>query len=98
MELNLYNSLKDPEKLMSLLKEADIATLSLVLSHVTSDLSYVDKIKPFVKGAFDYSVNVPEDDAHFIRGKLIEVLQKDYYQKTKKNGKQYLVFIQKQIP
>ena len=59
MELNLYNSLKDPEKLMSLLKEADIATLSLVLSHVTSDLSYVDKIKPFVKGAFDYSVNVP---------------------------------------
>ena len=76
MELNLYNSLKDPEKLMSLLKEADIATLSLVLSHVTSDLSYVNKIKPFVKGAFDYSVNVPEDDAHFIRGKLIEVLQK----------------------
>jgi len=75
MELNLYNSLKDPEKLMDLLKEADIATLSLVLSHITSDLSYVDKIKPFVKGAFDYSVNVPENYAYFIRNKLIEVLQ-----------------------
>ena len=76
MELNLYNTLKDPEKLMELLKEADIATISLVLSHLTADLSYVDKIKPFVKGAFDYSVNVPEDDANFIREKLIEVLQK----------------------
>jgi len=75
MELNLYNSLKDPEKLMDLLKEADIATLSLVLSHITSDLSYVDKIKPFVKGAFDYSVNVPENYAYYIRSKLIEVLQ-----------------------
>lgn len=75
MELNLYNSLKDPEKLMDLLKEADIATLSLVLSHITSDLSYVDKIKPFVKGAFDYSVNVPENYAYYIRNKLIEVLQ-----------------------
>ena len=75
MELNLYNSLKDQEKLMDLLKEADIATLSLVLSHITSDLSYVDKIKPFVKGAFDYSVNVPENYAYYIRSKLIEVLQ-----------------------
>ena len=75
MELNLYNSLKDPEKLMDLLKEADIATLSLVLSHITSDLSYVDKIKPFVKGAFDYSVSVPENYAYYIRNKLIEVLQ-----------------------
>ena len=73
MELNLYNSLKDPVKLMALLKEADIATLTLVLSQLTSDLSYVDKIKPFVKGAFDYSVNVPEDYAHLIRSKLIEI-------------------------
>ena len=32
MELNLYNSLKDPEKLMSLLKEADIATLEQTIS------------------------------------------------------------------
>jgi len=82
MELNLYNSLKDPVKLMALLKEADIATLTLVLSQLTSDLSYVDKIKPFVKGAFDYSVNIPEDYAHLIRSKLIEVL----YKITNKNN------------
>ena len=74
MELNLYNSLKKSEDLMELLKESDISTLTLVLSHLTSDLSYVDKIRPFVKGAFDYSVNVPDDISYMIRKKLIEVL------------------------
>ena len=74
MELNLYNSLKKSDDLMELLKEADISTLTLVLSHLTSDLSYVDKIRPFVKGAFDYSVNVPDDISYMIRKKLIEVL------------------------
>ena len=59
MELNLYNSLKKPDNLMELLKESDISTLTLVLSYLTSDISYVDKIRPFVKGAFDYSVNIP---------------------------------------
>ena len=76
MKLNLYNSLKNPDSLIELLKDADIATLTLVLTQLTSDLSYVNDIKPYVKGAFDYSVNVPEEFSYKIRRLLVEKLIK----------------------
>ena len=56
MKLNLYDALQQPNKIIKSLKDADIATLTLVLSYITSDLSYIDRIKPYIKGAFDYAV------------------------------------------
>ena len=61
MKLNLFDALQQPSKIIEALNEADIATLALVLSYISADLSYINKIRPFIKGAFDYSVNVPKD-------------------------------------
>ena len=75
MKLNLYDALHQPNEIIKSLKDADIATLTLVLSYITSDLSYIDRIKPYVKGAFDYAVKVPEDLSQEIRNDLVEVLK-----------------------
>ena len=56
MKLNLYDALQHPEQIIETMKDADIATLTLVLTYITSDLSYLEKIKPYVKGAFDYDL------------------------------------------
>ena len=82
MKLNLYDALHQPNEIIKSLKDADIATLTLVISYITSDLSYIDRIKPYVKGAFDYSVKVPEDLSQEIRNDLVEVLKN----KTNKNN------------
>jgi len=74
MKLNLYEALKQPNKIIKALHEADIATLTLVLSYITSDLSYIKKIRPFVKGAFDYSVDVPKDLSLEIVNSLVKEL------------------------
>ena len=48
MKLNLYDALQQPSKIIENLNQADIATLALVLSYITSDLSYIKKIRPFI--------------------------------------------------
>ena len=76
MKLSLYDALQHPEQIIETMKDADIATLTLVLTYITSDLSYLEKIKPYVKGAFDYAVNVPEDISLEIRSNLTKELLK----------------------
>ena len=75
MKSNLYETLNEPVKFIELLKDADIATLTLVLSYITGDLSYINKIKPYVKGAFDYAVHVPEELSLEIRRHLFDFLK-----------------------
>ena len=82
MKSELNSLLKKPHIMMDLLSEADIVTLTLVLSHLTSDSKYIELIKPYVKGAFDYAAKVPEDISLQIRNKLIEVLLQKNGQKT----------------
>ena len=76
MKLNLYDALQQPSKIIEALNEADIATLALVLSYISADLSYINKIRPFIKGAFDYSVNVPKDLSNEIIANLFQELKK----------------------
>jgi len=75
MKLNLYDALQQPSKIIEALNEADIATLALVLSYISADLSYINKIRPFIKGAFDYSVNVPKDLSNEIITNLFQELK-----------------------
>ena len=39
MKLSLYDALQHPEQIIETMKDADIATLTLVLTYITSDLS-----------------------------------------------------------
>src|SRR6056300_1717984 len=82
MKLNLYDALQQPSKIIENLNQADIATLALVLSYITSDLSYIKTIRPFVKGAFDYSVDVPKD----LSNEIIINLYKELKNKINKNN------------
>jgi len=90
LQLNLYDSLKNPKDLIELLKEADIATLTLVLTQLTSNLSYMDEIKPYVKGAFDYSVKTPEEFSYKIRRLLVEKFTKIINKNNELINKSYI--------
>ena len=80
MSMNTNKVFENSRELLALLAESDIATLALVLSQLTNKLKYVENIRPYIKGAFDYSVRVPDDIANNIRKELVQVL-------TKKNNK-----------
>ncbi len=77
--MNLKTALKNKNEFLKLLSEADIATLTLVLSQLTNDIKYVERIRPFVKGAFDYSVKIPEDLALEIKQELTYFLENKYF-------------------
>ena len=106
MKLNLYDALQQPNKIIKSLKDADIATLTLVLSYITSDLSYIDRIKPYVKGAFDYAVKVPEDLSQEIRNgdltikegaNLIKKFDGEYPERFEKEIFKYLSVSEKEF-
>ena len=71
---DLFGALKNPDWLDKNLAEADIVTLTLTLSYLTEDNYFLDKIKNYVKGPFDYSAKVPEELSKQIRKKLISYL------------------------
>ena len=74
---NLFDALKNPKWLDRNLAEADIVTLTLTLSYLSQDNYFLKKIKPYVKGPFDYSAKVPEELAGEIRKRLILFLTKN---------------------
>ena len=74
---DLFDALKNPDWLDKNLAEADIVTLTLTLSYLTEDNYFLDKIKNYVRGPFDYSAKVPEVLAKQIRKKLISYLNKN---------------------
>ena len=74
---DLFDALKNPDWLDKNLAEADIVTLTLTLSYLTEDNYFLNKIKNYVRGPFDYSAKVPEVLAKQIRKKLISYLNKN---------------------
>ena len=65
MNVNSDKIFENSQELLALLSEADIATLTLVLSQLTNSSKYLNIIRPVCKGA-DYS-KVPEEIANTIR-------------------------------
>ena len=77
MNVNSDKIFENSQELLALLSEADIATLTLVLSQLTNSSKYLNIIRPYVKGAFDYSVKVPEEIANTIRNELTKYIIKN---------------------
>ena len=77
MNVNSDKIFENSQELLALLSEADIATLTLVLSQLTNSSKYLNIIRPYVKGAFDYSVKVPEEIANTIRKELTKYIIKN---------------------
>ena len=75
MNKDINTVIKSSDDIMRLLSEADIATLTLVLSQLTNNLKYLELIRPYVKGAFDYAVKVPEEVSFEIKKELINFLK-----------------------
>ena len=75
MNKDINTVIKSSDDIMRLLSEADIATLTLVLSQLTNNLKYLELIRPYVKGAFDYAVKVPEEISFEIKKELINFLK-----------------------
>ena len=67
----------DEAHLVNALEESDIAPLAMVLVQLTGDEDVLDDLAPFVRGPWDYSVSLPDEEANEIRARLVEVM-KDY--------------------
>ena len=83
---DLFDALKNPDWLDKNLAESDIVTLTLTLSYLTEDNYFLDKIKNYVKGPFDYSAKVPEELSKQIRKKLISYLSNNISSNNKINN------------
>ena len=53
------------------LAELDIQPLLLVYGHLTGDTVTLDRFAPFIKGAWGFEENVPEEMKAELRGKLV---------------------------
>lgn len=65
--MTVPNSSLDAGEIEELLTSADIVVLAVVLAQWTGDTTLLDEIKPFVKGPWDYLVDIPAAVAARIR-------------------------------
>lgn len=66
--------LADTGSLRRAIEEADIVPLTMSLVQQTGDLSWLDKIAPHIRGAWDYMQSVPDDLAREIRQAMLQTL------------------------
>lgn len=66
----------DPATVRQSLDEVDIVPLTMCLVQLTGDLSWLDRIAPHIRGAWDYMQAVPEELATEVRDTLAAELLK----------------------
>lgn len=69
-------AVKDETILREALKEADIAPMLMVLVQLTGDLSIMHKVAPFIRGAWSFQEQVPEELKQEVRDRLVDALRK----------------------
>lgn len=74
---SLRNLLAEESLLDSRLAELDVQPLLLVYGHLTEDTATLDRFAPYIKGAWGFEEQVPEEMKSELRGKLIATF-KDY--------------------
>ncbi|MGD9920338.1 MAG: flavin-containing monooxygenase [Pseudorhodoplanes sp.] len=79
---NLGPHLLDETRLRSALEETDIVPQLMVYTQITGDLSLLEKAKPFIKGAWDYQVEIPAGLQASIRDALVSALKRFEDRKT----------------
>ena len=67
----LRQVLADQAALESCLAELDVQPLLLVYAHLTGDTAMLDRFAPFIKGAWGFEEEVPEDMKTELRQKLV---------------------------
>lgn len=69
--------LADRARLDRALAEADAATLTLVLVHLSGERQWLEEARPYVRGPMSYQETMPEEMTARVRARLVEVLE-DY--------------------
>lgn len=65
----------DPEALAQALDEADIAPTLLTLAQLSGEDEFLEAARPYIKGGWNFMVDMPEDLARRIRARFVTVLQ-----------------------
>ncbi len=69
--------LADRDRLDRALAEADPATLTLVLVHLSGERQWLEEARPHVRGPMSYQETMPEEMTAQVRARLVDVLE-DY--------------------
>lgn len=75
MKDSLRLLLADEARLRDALAQADIATLLMVLVHLSGEENWLDELRPFIRGPWDYSVSAPQPLVATVHRRLVEVLR-----------------------
>ena len=65
----------DEARVRDALAQADVATLLMVLVHLSGDEAWLDELRPYIKGPWDYSVSAPPPLVAAVHDRLVEVLR-----------------------
>jgi 4-hydroxyacetophenone monooxygenase len=80
MSFDLNRQLKDaaadPARLRDAVSAAHIVPLLMSYVHLTGDKSYFEKVRPFIKGGWDYQQEIPEDIQQAIRSDLLAAIER----------------------
>ncbi|HEY8708100.1 MAG TPA: hypothetical protein VIM34_08885 [Burkholderiaceae bacterium] len=64
----------DEARLRAALAQADVATILMALVHLSGEEAWLDELRPYIKGPWDYSVTVPAPLVRTVHDRLVEVL------------------------
>ena len=74
MQASSSTAVYDERALRAALQEADIVPTLLVLVQLTGDMNILHEAAPFIKGAWSFQEEIPEQLKEKIRDRLVETL------------------------
>lgn len=78
LDLNaqLQAAAADPDALRAAVAGAHVVPLLMSYVHLTGDRRYLDQVRPFVKGGWDYQQDIPEHLRQAIRADLVAAIER----------------------
>lgn len=75
MKEELRYLIADETRLREALAQADVATLLMVLVHLSGNEAWLDEMRPWIRGPWDYSVSAPPPLVEAVHDRLVGVIR-----------------------
>lgn len=76
LDKQLREAAADPSVLREAVAGAHIVPLLMSYVHLTGDKSYLDKVRPYIKGGWDYQQEIPGTIQQAIRSDLVDAIER----------------------
>lgn len=71
----IRRAVADPARLRAMLDDADIAPTLLTMAQMTGEDTFLEEARPYIKGGWNFMVDLPNDLAAAIRTRFVAALQ-----------------------